>query len=220
MKSIEQIFQSLNINSDPSGSYRIEGIFLKLEEYRDQGHIDEKSRQALNTKLLNILFDEASYSKSLMESFRHPQHGVQIIMKNGGDRSVKVGGSVTGAQIITGDDNNAEMRHVTVTFPPADAVDVRAELAALRGALSALTGLEGGKLGRAFDDADEEAAKAEPDKSEMGSALERALKHARTASDFADQAERIGQRLAPLIAWLGDNWKATLGKAAGLSFLV
>jgi len=141
-------------------------------------------------------------------------------MTNGDDRSVKVGGSVTGSQVITGDDNKAEMRHVTVTFPPADEVDVRAELAALRGALSALTTQEAGKCVRALDDAEEEAAKAEPDKDEIGNALERALKHARTASDFADQAERIGQRLAPLIAWLGDNWKAALGKAAGLSFLV
>lgn len=76
---------------------------------------------------------------------------------------------------------------------------------------------DAGKLDRALQDAEEEAGKAEPDKDEVGSAIERAVKYAKGASDFSAQVEKLAPRLAALASWLGDNWLKILA-LAGISF--
>jgi hypothetical protein len=89
-------------------------------------------------------------------------------------------------------------------LPPADQVDVKAELAALREALATLNKVpDRGKLDRALEDAADEAQKPEPDKKEVGGALQRAVKYAKAADDFGDHAEKLLPRLAALAAWLG-----------------
>jgi hypothetical protein len=101
--------------------------------------------------------------------------------------------------------------------PPADQVDVKAELAALREALAELKKVpDRGKLDRAVEDAADEAAKPEPDKEEVGGALERAVKYAKAAEDFGEQAEKLAPRLAALAAWLGPLGHGLL-RMAGLS---
>jgi hypothetical protein len=68
-------------------------------------------------------------------------------------------------------------------LPPAHTVDVKAELAALREALAGLQRVpDRGKLERAMQDAVEEAAKPEPDKEEVGGAVERVVKYAKDAA--------------------------------------
>ena len=49
-----------------------------------------------------------------------------------GNRGVAIGGSVIGGAVVTGDHNVTEVRYRKVTLPPAESVDIRAELAALR----------------------------------------------------------------------------------------
>jgi len=58
-------------------------------------------------------------------------------------------------------------------------------------------------LGSAIEDAADEAAKPEPDKEEVGDALERAVKYAKAAEDFGEHAEKLLPRLAALASWLG-----------------
>ena len=62
-----------------------------------------------------------------------------------------------------------------VPLPPADQVDVKAELAALRaGACRTAEACQiARELDRAIEDAVDETAKPEPDKEEVGQALER-----------------------------------------------
>jgi hypothetical protein len=98
-----------------------------------------------------------------------------------------------------------------VTMPPADQVDVKAELAALRELLAGLKNVpDRGRLDRAMQDAVEETAKPEPDKEWVGNALERVAKSAKAANDFSENAEKIVPRLVALGSWLGPAGRAVL----------
>ena len=136
-------------------------------------------------------------------------------MTNSDDSSVKAR-DIIGSQVITGDSNQASMHGVTVTLPAAVSVDVTVELAALREVLVGLNAPDAGKLERALQDAEEEAAKPEPDRDEIGGAIERAVKYAKGASDFSAHVAKLAPRLAALTSWLGENWVKILA-LAGLS---
>ena len=94
---------------------------------------------------------------------------------SGSNRSVTAR-DVTGSSIVTGDRNIVSTAMKQIALPPAEQVDVKAELAALREALAELKKVpDRGKLDRAMEDAAEETAKPEPDKKEVGGALERVV---------------------------------------------
>jgi hypothetical protein len=133
---------------------------------------------------------------------------------SGDNRSINVLGNATGA-FVTGD-NNTVTATTRVTLPPPATVDPKAELAALRDLLSCLQTPDRGKLDRAFADAEEEAAKPDPDKAEIGFALQRIIKTAKGANDFAGQVETLAPRVAALVSWLGPAGHGLLS-LAGLS---
>lgn len=133
-------------------------------------------------------------------------------MTNGDDKSVRAR-DIIGSQVITGDKNTATMKNVKVSLPPQDTVDIKAELSALRDLLASLNAPDQGKLDRALQDAEEEAQKPEPDKDEIGSAIERAVKYAKGASEFAENAEKLAPRLAAVASWLGSNGLKILAMA-------
>jgi hypothetical protein len=132
-----------------------------------------------------------------------------------GARGVVIGGDAIGNVIVPGDRNTVEA-HVRVsqrTAPAIDpaTVDVAHELAAIRAILATIGGEHAGKIGRALDDADEEARKpGGADKAELGGALDRALKYAKSASAFADVAAKLGPHIKNAVAWLGETWTALL----------
>jgi hypothetical protein len=87
---------------------------------------------------------------------------------SGSNRSVTAR-DITGSSIVTGDHNTVSTTMKQVPLPPADQVDVKAELAALREALAGLQKVpDRGKLDRAVEDAADEAAKPEPTKRRSG----------------------------------------------------
>ena len=132
---------------------------------------------------------------------------------SGDDRSVRAGGNIIGSQVITGDTTRAVMRGVKVTLPPPGEVQPARELAELRALLTALQAPDKGKLDRALQDAEEEAKKPEPDKDEIGSALERVVRYAKGASDFGEHVEKLAPRIAALAAWLGTSGVKLLADA-------
>jgi hypothetical protein len=122
---------------------------------------------------------------------------------SGDNRSVTAR-DITGSSVVTGNHNTVSTTRKQIALPPADRVDVRAELAALRDLLGELKKVpDRGKLDRAMEDAVEETAKPEPDKEEVGGALERAVKYAKAADDFGEHTEKLLPRLASLASWLG-----------------
>lgn len=137
--------------------------------------------------------------------------------KPGNDRSVNIGGNVTGSIITTGDNNSIRMRDINVSVPPVESINAREEFEALREFLLSLQTGEGKKLERALEDADEELAKEDPAKDEIGDALSRAVKYAKSANEFGDNAEKFAPRIVALATWLGHHGQKLLDQA-GISF--
>jgi hypothetical protein len=130
------------------------------------------------------------------------------------DRRVSIDGDAVGNVITTGDGNTVEARVTArkreVSLPDPATVDVAKELAAIRAVLAGLGSEHGKKIGRALDDASDEAGKPRPDKDELGRALERALGYAKSAAGFATEASKLAPHLTSAVAWLGDRWHALL----------
>jgi hypothetical protein len=126
-----------------------------------------------------------------------------------GNNTINVGGNATGSY-VAGDKNRVETAVAQVSLPDPSTVRIAEELAGLRAILAQLNSVEAAKLGRALDDAEEEAGKPKPDKDEVGSALERALKIARSANDFAENTSKLLPYVKGAVAWLGSNWTGLL----------
>ncbi|ARV62733.1 CHAT domain-containing protein [Nostocales cyanobacterium HT-58-2] len=132
-------------------------------------------------------------------------------LKMGQNRSVSIGGNVTGSAIQTGDSNVANIQFQPVSLPAPESVDIQAELNALCEALAKLESPDRRKIENAFADAEEEVNKPKPDKDEVGKALDRALDYAKKAEGFASVVEKLKPHLTKTTAWLGENWHKLLG---------
>jgi len=131
-----------------------------------------------------------------------------------GSRSVRIGGDVSRSNIVVGD-------HSTATYheggdAPGSDVDVRAELAAIREVLASLEApeRERAKIDHALDEAEADAAEAEPDRDEVGDALDRAVKYASKTAGFADAIDRLRPHLKNVAGWLG-TYGPHLARALG-----
>ena len=131
-------------------------------------------------------------------------------MSEKSDRSVSIGGDATSNVIQTGDNNTASLQFTQTTLPPAETVDLQAEFTALRQILSELKAPDQKKIDRALEDAEDEIAKPEPDREEIGQALDRALKYAQQAEGFATTAGKLQTHITNTVSWLGDNWHKLL----------
>ena len=136
-----------------------------------------------------------------------------------GDRNVTIEGDAVGNVVVAGDKNVVE-GHVTATkhvAPPIDPamVDMAKELGAIRTLLQGLESEYTKKIGRALDDADEEASKkVGANKEELGRALDRALGYAKSATAFTTAASKLAPHLRAVVAWLGSQWTTLLGYLA------
>jgi hypothetical protein len=128
-----------------------------------------------------------------------------------GDRSVKVGGNVTGSSIVTGDRNTVTTTYTKTTLPPADSVDMKAEVAALRALLGELRSEDRLLIDNAMAEAEHHLGKAEANTDRIGAALERALDYASQAEGFVARLEKIAPHVKGACAWLGKNWHKLLG---------
>ena len=127
------------------------------------------------------------------------------VVVDGSNKSIAVSGDAIGNVITSGDSNNITLDFAQTTLPDVEQVDIQAELTALRELLASLQGPDQKKVDRAMEDVDDELAKAEPDRDEIGDALERALKYAQKADDWADTAAKLQTHVTGAVSWLGDN---------------
>ncbi len=137
-------------------------------------------------------------------------NGMSNDNKGGQNRSVSIGGNVTGSAIQTGDKNTANINFQPVSLPAPASVNIQAELNALSEIVAKLESSDRRKIDNAFEDAQEELNKPQPDKDEVGQALDRALKYATKAEGFASAIAKLQPHLAKTTAWLGDNWHKLL----------
>jgi len=125
-------------------------------------------------------------------------------------RNVNIGGNAVGNIIQTGDHNTAELRFKKVQLPSPEKVDISAELETLKQLLGQLKTDDQQKIVNAVSEAAGDAARPNPDKDEVGKALERALGYASKAADFGDKAGTIATHVQNAVAWLGENWHKLL----------
>jgi len=138
------------------------------------------------------------------------------ISKPVSDRSVHIGGDAKGNVIQTGDHNVASVNYQQVSLPPAESIDIRAELAALREILTQVESSDLRKIENALSDAEDELEKPEPEKDELGKVLDRALDYAKKAEGFAKFIETLKPTVTNIASWLGSNWYKIL-TAVGLT---
>ena len=143
--------------------------------------------------------DAVSLASPARDSSRHNENKV------GQNRSVSIGGNVTGSAIQTGDRNVANLQFQPISLPAPESVDIRAEFDALHEILAKLETSDRRKIDNAFADAQEEVNKPQPDKNEVGKALDRALDYAKKAEGFACVVEKLKPHLIKATAWLGEN---------------
>ncbi|MGD1806703.1 hypothetical protein ACP6PL_14850 [Dapis sp. BLCC M126] len=130
--------------------------------------------------------------------------------KGGQNRSISIGGSVTGAAIQTGDSNTANINFQQVSLPEPESVNIQTEINALREILGKLETSDRRKIDNAFEDVQEELNKPQSDKNEVGKALERAFEYAKKGAGFASAIEKLQPHLTKTTAWLGENWHKLL----------
>lgn len=126
------------------------------------------------------------------------------------DRSVRIGGNMTGSSIQTGDGNTASVQFQQATLPAPETVNIQSEVEALRSLLTQLQSPDQRKIENALEDAQEEIKKPEPDKDEVGQALERALNYAQKANGFAEAIDKLRPHVEKTAGWLGQNWHKLL----------
>lgn len=126
------------------------------------------------------------------------------------NRSVSIGGSMTNGAIITGDSNTASIQVQQAALPQLESVNIQAELIVLREVLAQLQAPDQRKIERALEDAEEELKKPEPNKDEVGQALERALNYAQKANGFAEAINKLRPHVEKAAVWLGEHWHKLL----------
>ena len=115
--------------------------------------------------------------------------------------SINIGGNATGNVIIAGDKNRAALYSEQVALPPE--VNINAELAALREVLSKLQSPDQLKIDNAMSEAEAELQKKEPDKDEVGKALD----YSKKAGTFSQIIQNLQPHVIGAVAWLGENWR-------------
>ncbi|MGD1912511.1 MAG: CHAT domain-containing protein [Rivularia sp. (in: cyanobacteria)] len=134
--------------------------------------------------------------------------------QGGQNRSVSMGGSasITGGAIITGENSTANIKNQNqqVSLPAPESVNIQAEINALREIIGQLETSDRRKIENAFEDAQEELNKPQPDKDEVGKPLERALEYAKKTAGFASAIAKLQPHLSKITGYLGDNWHKLL----------
>lgn len=122
------------------------------------------------------------------------------------NRSISVGGNVMGSAVIAGDANVTTIHYQQAALPSQSSVDIHSELHALREVLTLLETSDRRKIDNAIAEAEEELQKPQPDKDEVGKALDRALGYAQKAQGFAESIDKLRPHVERAAAWLGENW--------------
>ncbi|MEL4894897.1 hypothetical protein [Crocosphaera sp. Alani8] len=118
------------------------------------------------------------------------------------DRSIQVGGNVTGSAMVTGDSNTVSVEFQQASLPQSETVDIKAELMALHEILASLNDPIATGVAQKLK---EEASKPKPDKNIIATTLETGLSYAKNLSSFAEAMDKLQPRVEATVAWLGKH---------------
>jgi hypothetical protein len=120
----------------------------------------------------------------------------------GDNRSVSIGGNVTGSAVVTWDDNTVSVQFNQANLPAPETVNIQAELQALRDLLAQL---DDPIVAGVAQKLEQEAAKPEPDKSIIAKTLETGLTYAKDLADFSDTIDKLRPHVEATASWLGQH---------------
>ena len=120
----------------------------------------------------------------------------------GDNRSVQIGGSVTGSAVVTGDSNTISVQFQQASLPEPETVDIQAEIEALKDIFASLNNPT---IAGAAEELAQEMARPEPDKEIMADALETGLKRIKKLADFGDAIDRLRPHVEATAGWLGQH---------------
>jgi len=149
--------------------------------------------------------------KVYFEKGSNPQFFITLkgdTMNESTDKSKRSVGNVVGNRnlIQAGDENIGEINQQSTSFPYPAGVDINAVFRSLGELLQTLETPEKNKIVNAMKDIDDELSRREPDKEEIGGALQRALKYAKKAANFAENLDELKTHVVNAAAWLGERW--------------
>lgn len=119
---------------------------------------------------------------------------------SGSDQSLQVGGDVIGSALVTGNNNQISVQFQQASLPHPDRVDIQAELKALQAILSSFEDPIATGVAQKLE---QEAAKPEPDKSVVATALETGLTYAKNLTGFAEAIDKLRPHVEATAGWLG-----------------
>ncbi len=120
----------------------------------------------------------------------------------GDNRSVSIGGNVTGSAVVTGDGNTVSVQFNQANLPAPETVNIQAELQALRDLLAQL---DDPIVAGVAQKLEQEAAKPEPDKNVIAKTLETGLTYAKDLADFSDTIDKLRPHVEATASWLGQH---------------
>jgi hypothetical protein len=120
----------------------------------------------------------------------------------GNNRSVQIGGSVTGSAVVTGDSNTVSVQFQQASLPAPETVDIQAEIEALK---EIFASLNNPTITGAAEELAQEVAKPEPDKEIIADALETGLKRIKKLADFGDAIDKLRPHVEATAGWLGQH---------------
>ena len=120
----------------------------------------------------------------------------------GDNRSVQIGGSVTGSAVVTGDSNTVSVHFQQASLPAPETVDIQAEIEALQ---EIFASLNNPTITGAAEELAQEVAKPEPDKEIIADALETGLKRIKKLADFGDAIDELRPHVEATAGWLGTH---------------
>jgi len=118
------------------------------------------------------------------------------------DRSVHVGGSVTGSAVVTGDSNTVSVQFQQASLPQPETVDIQAELKALQTILASFNDPIATGVAQKLK---QEAAKLEPDKDVVATTLETGLTYTKNLAGFAEAIDKLRPHVEAAAGWLGKH---------------
>ncbi|MCP4661142.1 MAG: hypothetical protein GY856_37545 [bacterium] len=95
------------------------------------------------------------------------------------------------------------MTSTDTQLPAAETVDVSVELTAIRSVLDALEGPDRRKIDNALSEAEDDATRDDPNRDEVGKALDRAVDYASKTAGFLDVVDKLRPHLRNVAGWLG-----------------
>jgi hypothetical protein len=140
-------------------------------------------------------------------------------LSDASNRSISIGGAVSGSVIQTGDHNVAAL--TTTALPPPESVDMTAVLQALRALVAEAQlpagSIQGLKIGNALDEVQAEVSSPTPNKADAADSLNRAVGVIKDTATLASSMATLIPLVVKAAAWLGPNVAAPLLATVGLA---